>query len=209
MGLEDIAAMRAVHGSTVLYPCDANQTAHLVELMASQPGISYMRTTRQAMPVIYGPDETFAIGGSRVLRESADDALTIVAAGISVGEALAAADLLAQEGTAARVIDLYSVKPLDSDTLVAAARATGRVLTVEDHWPEGGLGEAVFAALAEAGVAVAGRQLAVSRMAGSATPEQQLAEQGLDADGIAGAARQLAQRPALKPPAVAVTGGVG
>lgn len=209
MGLEDMAAMRAVHGSTVLYPCDANQTAHLVELMASQPGISYMRTTRQAMPVIYGPDETFAIGGSRVLRESADDALTIVAAGISVGEALAAADLLAQEGTAARVIDLYSVKPLDSDTLVAAARATGRVLTVEDHWPEGGLGEAVFAALAEAGVAVAGRQLAVSRMAGSATPEQQLAEQGLDADGIAGAARQLAQRPALKPPAVAVTGGVG
>jgi transketolase len=209
MGLEDIAAMRAVHGSTVLYPCDANQTAHLVELMASQPGISYMRTTRQATPVMYEPDEKFTIGGSRVLRESADDALTIVAAGITVGEALAAADLLAQEGTAARVIDLYSVKPLDRETLLAAARATGRVLTVEDHWPEGGLGEAVFAALAEAGVAVAGRQLAVSRMAGSATPEQQLAQQGLDADGIAGAARHLAQRPAAEPPALAVTGGVG
>jgi transketolase len=209
MGLEDIAAMRAVHGSTVLYPSDANQTARLVELMAGLRGISYMRTTRQATPVIYGPDDEFSIGGSRVLRTSDTDALTIVAAGITVGEALGAADRLAHDGIAARVIDLYSVKPLDADTLVAAARATGRVLTVEDHWPEGGLGEAVFSTLAEAGVAVVGTQLAVRHMADSATPAQQLGEQGLDADGITDAARRLLGRTPAEPQALAVTGQAG
>jgi transketolase len=191
MGLEDIAQMRAIHGSTVLYPCDPNQTARLVALMADQRGISYMRTTRQAMPVIYGPDEEFTIGGSRVLRKSDDDALTIVAAGITLGEALAAADRLAEAGTRVRVIDLYSVKPLDAATLTEAAKATGRILVVEDHWPEGGIADAVFTALAEAAVPFAGQSLAVRDMPRSATPEQQLAEAGLDADAIVVAARKL------------------
>jgi transketolase len=196
MGLEDIAMMRAVHGSTVLYPCDANQTAKLLALMADNDGINYIRTTRQATPVIYGPDEEFSIGGSRVLREAEGAALTIVAAGITVGEALAAADALAEEGIAAEVIDLYSVKPLDSATLVDAARRTGRVITVEDHWPEGGIGEAVLTALEEAGVGVAATVLAVRHMPDSATPTEELAEAGIDADAISRAARELVARPA-------------
>ena len=192
MGLEDLASMRAIFGSTVVYPCDANQTARLLALLADQPGVTYMRTTRQATKVIYGPDEEFALGGSRVLRSSNEDALTIVAAGITVAEALAAADEpLAWMGIKARVIDLYSIKPLDLATLTAAARETGHVLTVEDHWPEGGLGEAVFGAIAQAGVGVAGELLAVRHMPGSATPEQELAEAGIDRAAIANAAKQL------------------
>jgi transketolase len=191
MGLEDLASMRAIFGSTVVYPCDANQTARLLALLADQPGLTYMRTTRQATAVMYGPDEEFPLGGSRVLRSSEKDALTIVAAGITVAEALAAAETLAGNGTAARVIDLYSVKPLDTATLTDAARATGHVLTVEDHWPEGGLGEAVFGALAEAGVGVAGELLAVRHMPGSATPEQELAEAGIDRAAIVAAGQRL------------------
>jgi transketolase len=191
MGLEDLAAMRAVFGSTVLYPSDANQTARLVALMADQPGISYMRTTRQATDVIYGPDEEFTIGGSRVVRQSDDDAITIIGAGITLFEALKAADTLATEGIAARVIDLYSVKPLDTQTVIEAAQATGLVLTVEDHWPEGGIGEAVFAALAEAGLNVTGKSLAVRYMPGSATPAEELADAGIDAAAIVDAARRL------------------
>ena len=194
MGLEDLAAMRAVHGSTVLYPSDANATAKLVALMADQQGISYMRTTRQATAVIYGPDEEFRIGGSRVVRESTDDALTIVGAGITLSEALTAADTLANEGINARVIDLYSVKPLDTETLIKAARETGRILTVEDHWPEGGIAEAVFSALAEAGVPFAAASLAVRNMPASATPEEELADAGIDAKAIADAARLLKER---------------
>src|SRR5687768_1044909 len=191
MGLEDLAAMRAVFGSTVLYPSDANQTARLVALMADQPGISYMRTTRQATEVIYGPDEEFAIGGSRVVRESEDDAITVIAAGITLFEALEAANTLNAEGINARVIDLYSVKPLDSETVIQAAEATGLVLTVEDHWPEGGIGEAVFATIAEAGLAVTGKSLAVRHMPGSATPDEELADAGIDARAIVAAAREL------------------
>jgi len=191
MGLEDLAEMRAIFGSTVLYPSDANQTAKLVALMADLEGISYLRSTRQATPVIYGPDEEFEVGGSRVVRQSDDDAITIVAAGITLFEALAAADALANEGTHARVIDLYSVKPLDVATLTAAAKSTGRVLTVEDHWPEGGLGEAVMATLAEAGITVAAKSLAVRHMPGSATPEEELADAGIDAAAITAAARTL------------------
>ena len=183
--------MRAVHGSTVLYPCDANQTAKLVALMADQPGISYIRTTRQATEVIYGPDEEFEIGGSRIVRQGDEDGVTIVGAGITLAESLKAAATLAESGIHARVIDLYSVKPLDTKTLLESARATGRVLTVEDHWPEGGIGEAVFATLAEAGVAVAGKSLAVRNMPQSATPEQELAEAGIDAAAIVDAVRQL------------------
>lgn len=192
MGLEDLAMFRAVHGSTVLYPCDANQTARLVDAMAGQDGISYLRTTRGTTPVIYGPDEEFGVGGSRVLRHGPDDRVTIVAAGITVHEALAAADRLAERDIAARVVDAYSVKPLDVATLRAAAADTGRVLTVEDHWPEGGLGDAVLDALAGTHPAPLARKLAVRSLPASASPAEQLHAAGIDADAIAAAAEELA-----------------
>jgi transketolase len=193
MGLEDLAMMRAVHGSTVLYPCDANQTARLVVAMADLSGISYMRTTRQATAVIYGPDEEFPIGGSRVLRRSDDDRVALIGAGITLPEALAAAERLAADGIAARVVDLYSVKPLDSATLIAAARECPAGLVVaEDHWPEGGLAEAIATTLAENGVAAKLVSLAVRIMPGSASPEEELAAAGIDADAIVEAGRRLA-----------------
>ena len=193
MGLEDIASLRAVHGSTVLYPSDANQAVRLIEKMADREGIVYMRTTREATPVIYEPSEDFAIGGSRVVRSSADDDVTIVGAGITLHEALKAADALAADGVNARVIDLYSVKPIDAETLVAAAEATGRVLTVEDHWPEGGLGEAVLDAFAANNAHPRVVKLAVRDMPGSGTPAELTAAAGIDADHIAEAARALAK----------------
>src|SRR6185503_15048849 len=147
---EDIASMRAVWGSTILYPSDANQTAQLVLAMADRPGIVFLRTTREKTRVIYGPDEAFPIGGSRLLRFSRADDVTLVGAGVTLHEAIRAADLLAASGITARVIDLYSIKPIDGDTLARAARDTGNLVTVEDHRSEGGLGEAVLAALADA-----------------------------------------------------------
>ena len=196
MALEDIASLRAVHGSTVLHPCDANQTAKLVAAMADLDGISYLRTLRPATPVLYGPDEEFAIGGSKVVRSSDADEVAIVAAGITVHEALKAADALAEEDVAARVIDLYSIKPLDVDTLRDAAEATGgRLVTVEDHWPEGGLGEAVAASLAGAEERPRVKVLAVSGMPHSGKPAELLAAAGIDADHIAQAARELVGAP--------------
>jgi transketolase len=192
MALDDLAAFRAVHGSTVLYPCDANQTAHLVAAMADRDGICYLRTNRGATPVIYGPDERFPIGGSRVLRSAPDDQVTIVTAGVTVPEALEAADRLAADGIAVRLIDLYSVKPVDTATLRAAARDTGRLLTVEDHWPEGGLGDAVVDALADGDPLPRMRKLAVRTMPASASWREQLHAAGLDAEAIAEAARELA-----------------
>ena len=193
MGLEDLAAFRAVHGSTVLYPCDANQTAALVAAMADCAGISYLRTTRGNTPVIYGPDEEFPVGGCKVVRSSGSDAVTVVAAGITLHEALSAADTLAGDGVAVRVIDLYSLKPVDAATLVDAARATGgRVVTVEDHWPEGGLGDAVVDALAPAGLTLRVERLAVQAMPTSGTPEELLAAAGIDAAHIVEACRRLA-----------------
>jgi transketolase len=192
MALEDIAALRAVHGSTVLHPCDANQTAKLVAAMADTDGISYVRTLRPATPVIYGPDEEFPIGGSRVLRSTDDDDVAIVGAGITVHEALKAADALVEEGINARVVDLYSLKPLDEDTLRAAAEATGgRLLTVEDHWPEGGVGDAVAGALADTDEPPRVVKLAVRNMPRSGKPEELLADAGIDAEHIAAAAREL------------------
>jgi transketolase len=192
MGLEDIAAFRAVHGSVVLHPCDANQTAKLVAALADVEGIAYLRTLRPATPVLYGPDEEFSIGGSRVPRSSADDDVAIVGAGITVHEALAAADLLAEEGIAARVLDLYSIKPLDRDTLLAASEATGgRIVTVEDHWAEGGLGEAVLAAFASADERPRVVSLAVRELPGSGKPAELLAAAGIDAEHIATAVRRL------------------
>ncbi|MEU7939749.1 transketolase [Microbispora bryophytorum] len=180
MGLEDLAAFRAVHGSTVLYPCDANQTARLVADMAAMEGVRYLRTTRGETPVIYGPGEEFPVGGCKILRTGGH--ATVVAAGVAVHEALAAADLLAEDGVCVTVIDAYSIKPLDSAELVEMARATGRVVTVEDHWPEGGLGDAVLSALADAPVPV--RKLGVSRMPGSATAQEQLEDAGIDRGAI-------------------------
>jgi transketolase len=191
MALEDIASFRSVWESTVLYPSDANQTAKLVAAMADTSGVVYIRTTRVPTPVIYGPDEAFTIGGSRVVRASTIDALTIVAAGITLHEAITAADALAVRGIATRVIDLYSIKPIDSAALATAARDTGRIVTVEDHRPEGGLGEAVLAALAAEHVSAQVTGLAVSNMPGSATPDEQLAIAGIDAGAIAAAAERL------------------
>jgi transketolase len=192
MALEDLAALRAVHGSTVLYPCDANQAARLTAAMADIAGISYLRASRGDTPVIYDTDEEFAVGGSKVLRSSPDDQVTLVAAGVTVHEALAAADLLAEDRVSARVIDAYSVKPIDAMTLRRAASETGRILTVEDHWPEGGLGDAVLDALAAgAGTLPLVRKLAVHDMPGSATPAEQLQLAGIDMASIAAGAAEL------------------
>lgn len=188
MGLEDLAALRAVHGSTVLYPSDANQTVQLVEQLGDRGGICYLRTSRGAVPTLYGPDERFPIGGSKVLREGSD--VTLVGAGVTLHEALRAADLLADEGLRARVIDLYSIKPIDVDTLRRAAVETGALVTAEDHWPEGGLGEAVLAALAHAGVQAPVRLLGVREMPGSGKPAELLRQAGIDAESIAEAARR-------------------
>jgi transketolase len=191
MGLEDLALFRAVHGSTVLYPCDANQAAHLTAAMADVDGISYLRTTRGNTPVIYGPAERFPIGGSRMLRCSSSDQVTIVGAGVTVHEALKAAEELASRDIAARVIDLYSVKPVDTATLHTAARDTGRIVSVEDHWPEGGLGDAVLDAFADGSAPPLFRKLAVRSMPASATPGEQLHAAGIDASAIVDAATSL------------------
>jgi transketolase len=192
MALEDLAAFRAVHGSTVLYPGDANQTAKLVEAMADLDGIVFLRTTRANTPVIYGPEDEFPVGGARVVRSSDEDEVTLVGAGITLHEALKAADALAEHGVSARVIDLYSVKPVDDETLRAAAEATGgRFVVAEDHWPEGGLGEAVLSAFADSEEHPRIVHLAVREMPGSGTPAELLAAAGIDADHIAAAARRL------------------
>jgi transketolase len=197
MGLEDIAALRAIHGSTVLYPCDANQTAKLVTAMADRDGIVYLRTTRANTRVLYEPDEEFPIGGSKVLRSSDDDDVAIVAAGITVHEALKAADALADDGIGVRVIDLYSVKPLDTETLRAAAEATGgRLVTVEDHWAEGGLGEAVLSVFADNDERPRVVVLAVRELPGSGKPAELMAAAGIDAAAIAEAARGLVRETA-------------
>ncbi|MEU4493237.1 transketolase [Streptomyces sp. NPDC023998] len=191
MGLEDLAMFRAVHGSTVLYPCDGNQTARLVEAMAELPNVSYLRTTRGDTPVVYGPDEEFPVGGSKVLRSGEQDRVTVVAAGVTVHEALAAAELLDGENIAVRVVDLYSVKPVDTQTLQQAGDETGCLLTVEDHRPEGGLGDAVAEAFSDGRPVPRLVRLGVRNMPASATPEEQLRVSGIDADSIAAAVRLL------------------
>jgi transketolase len=191
MALEDLAMMRAVHGSTVLYPSDGNSAAKLVAEMAGVGGISYIRTTREKTGVLYRPDEEFPIGGSKVLRSGSDDRATIVGAGVTVFEALKAADALAGDGVATRVIDAYSVKPVDGETLRTAMRETGLLVVVEDHWIEGGLGDAVLAALAEEGAVLSGKviKLAVKKMAGSGTPVELRDWAGISAPRIADAIR--------------------
>lgn len=196
MGLEDLAMMRAVYGSTVLYPCDPNQTAALVNAMADLPGVSYLRTTRAKTPVLYRPGESFPVGGGKVLRQSETDQVTVVAAGITVHESLKAYEQLQAGGIAIRVIDAYTVKPIDAATLRRAAAETGRKLVVvEDHWPEGGLGDAVLEAFAgEASGAPDVVRLAVRSMPGSATPAELMRAAGIDADAIVGAVKSLLGR---------------
>jgi transketolase len=195
MGLEDLASLRAVHGSTVLYPCDANQTAKLVAAMADLKGISYIRTTRGKTPVIYGPDEQFEVGGSRVVRSSDDDQVALIGAGITLHEAMKAADELARDGIKARVIDLYSLKPVDVATLLEAARVTGgRFVTVEDHWPEGGIGDAVLDALADSEQPPRVVKLAVREMPTSGKPEELLDAARISAPHIVQAAERLVGR---------------
>jgi transketolase len=193
MGLEDLAMMRTVHGSTVLYPSDATSTVALVAEMARTPGISYIRTTRGSYPVLYGAAETFPVGGSKTVRSSDRDDVTLVGAGVTLHECLKAADQLAGDGIHARVIDCYSVKPIDGTALAEAVSVTsGRVVIAEDHHPEGGLGSAVTESLLANGeVNLHVAHLAVRGMPGSGTGEELLAWAGVDSDHIATAARSL------------------
>jgi transketolase len=193
MALEDLAMLRAVQGSTVLYPSDATSTAALVQAMADRDGISYLRTTRGAYPVLYDATETFPIGGSKVLRATDEDQVTLIGAGVTLHACLTAAGQLKDEGISARVIDLYSVKPVDTDTLTAAANATGgRLVLVEDHHPEGGLGSAVLDALTGTGrIELAVAHLAVRELPGSGTSAELLDGAGISAEHVVAAARQL------------------
>jgi transketolase len=186
MALEDLAEFRAIHGSTVLYPSDGNQTVKLVRAMGELDGISFLRTTRADTEVIYGPDEEFPVGGSKTVRDGDD--VTIVAAGITLFEALEAAETLQDDGISARVIDCYSVKPIDAETLRGLRTP---IVTVEDHWPEGGLGEAVLSALADLEEPPRVTKLAVRDMPHSGKPDQLLNAAGIDAEHIAEAARRL------------------
>jgi transketolase len=193
MALEDLASLRAIIGSTVLYPCDPNQTAKLTRLMAETSGIVYMRTTRGAYPTIYGPNETFKIGGSKVVRESPKDRVTLIGAGVTLHSCLAAADTLAAKKIPARVIDLYSVKPVDVKTLREAVRVTkGKLVIVEDHYPEGGLGAAVMEALAPDGLPRIAH-LAVKGLPTSGKPDELMNAAGISAKQIVAAATKLLQ----------------
>jgi transketolase len=193
MALEDLAMMRAVQGSTVLYPSDATSTAALVHAMAERSGVSYMRTTRGAYPVLYDAGESFPVGGSKLLRSSPDDAVTLIGAGVTLHACLAAAEQLAGEGIRTRVIDLYSVEPIDTEALTTAVAVTqGRLVVAEDHHPAGGLGSAVADALLEAGPqTLRMTHLCVRDLPGSGTSAELLAAAGIDAEHIAAAARDL------------------
>jgi transketolase len=192
MGLEDLAMMRAVSGSTVLYPSCATAAVELTRQMASLDGISYLRTTRGKTPVLYGSDEAFPIGGSKVLRRSAEDAVAILAAGITLHEALAAHEALQREGIAARVVDLYSVKPVDASTVEACAQECARgLVVVEDHWPQGGMGDAVCEVFQGRRSPPTITRLAVKGTPGSGTPAQLLDVAGISARHIADAVRRL------------------
>ena len=183
MALEDLAMFSAQPDITVLYPCDAVSTEKLIMLMAYHPGPAYMRTSRPKTPVIYSNDETFVVGGLKVLRESPADVATVIGAGVTVYEALKAYDQLRAAGRSIRVIDLYSVSPVDGAALVAAGRATGgHVITVEDHYAAGGIGDAVAMAVAGAGLTV--RRLAVREIPRSGKPDELLDRFGISARHI-------------------------
>ena len=188
MALEDLAMMRAQPNITVFYPCDAVSTERLVALMAATPGPAYMRTSRPKTPVVYGPDETFTVGGLKVLRSSGADVATVIGAGITVFEALAAYDQLKAAGVSIRVVDLYSVQPVDAAALIACAKETGgRLITVEDHYAAGGIGDAVASAVAPAGFTVT--RLAVREIPRSGKPEELVDRYGISARHIVQAVR--------------------
>jgi transketolase len=190
MALEDLAMMRAIIGSVVLYPSDAVCAEKLVEQMALHKGISYLRTSRPKTPIIYGNDEAFPIGGAKIQRQAAGDKITVIGAGVTLFEALKAADALAKENIGITVIDAYSIKPLGKDVMLAAAKKTGNlVLTVEDHYPEGGLGDAVAGELSGEGVRV--HKLAIMELPHSGKPDELLAKYGIDAAGIVKAVKGL------------------
>jgi transketolase len=183
MGLEDIAMFRTILGSAVLYPSDAVATEKLVETAAGYEGIAYLRLTRSKTPVLYEQTEEFPIGGSKTVRESDNDAVTIITAGYTLHEAISACDTLAEKGVYVRVIDLYSIKPIDKQTLEKALSDTGNIMIVEDHYVEGGIGDAVFAALQ--GRPAHFHHLAVRERPGSGPPQEILNHHGLTADVIA------------------------
>lgn len=189
MALEDLAMFRAVPGCAVLYPCDAVSAEKLVAEAAAHKGMAYIRTSRPKTPVIYEATDSFPVGGSKVLRESANDTVTIVTAGVTVFEALGAADAVAADGITVRVIDLYSVKPVDADTLLAAGRATGLIVTVEDHYAAGGIGDAVCEAVAPHGIRV--ERVAVPGVPRSGTPEELMDVNGLSARALTATIRRL------------------
>ncbi|MBE9049780.1 transketolase [Nostocales cyanobacterium LEGE 11386] len=203
MALEDLAAFRAVWSSTILYPSDANQTAKLVAQMSDRDGIVYLRTTREKTPVIYGANEEFSIGGSKIIRSSDRDQATVIGAGITLHEALKAYDRLRNEGIMVRVIDAYCVKPIDGQTIQQAARDTkGNLVVVEDHWIEGGLGAAVLDVFAGTsntpiydGPQLRLIKLAVRDMPGSGTPEELLHAAKIDADAIVEAVKSQVRQP--------------
>ncbi len=192
MGLEDIAMFRTLLDSVVLYPSDAVSTDKLVELMAGHKGLAYIRTTRKDTPILYRNDEYFKIGGSKILKSSRNDVATVVAAGITLHEALKAYEELKKEGLAIRVIDLYSIKPIDTETLRQAADDTGALITVEDHFAAGGLGEAVQSALAEQPVPV--YSLCVRKMPKSGKPNELLELEGISAKAIKAKVKEIAKR---------------
>ncbi len=203
MALEDLAMMRAIHGSTVLYPSDPISTAKLVEKMYGVEGVSYMRTTREKTRVLYKEDDVFELGGSKTLRTSADDMVTLIGAGITLHECLKAYDELKSQGIAVRVIDLYSIKPIDAKTLSTAARETGTLIVVEDHWPEGGMGDAVLDVFAPKGPPARGSKIvaldklpkvvkiAVRDMPGSGSPEELMDAAGITANHIVATVKSL------------------
>jgi transketolase len=194
MALEDLAALRAVHGSTVLYPSDPNAAAKLTAAMADREGIVFMRTTRGAYPVLYGPDEAFPVGGAKVVRSSDQDQVAMIGAGVTLHECLKAADELAGQGISARVIDLYSVKPVDADTLREASLVTGgRLLVAEDHYPEGGLGAAVLEALAADESPPRLAHCAVRGLPTSGTAQELMDAAGISARHLVAAAKQLTE----------------
>jgi transketolase len=188
MALEDLAMMRAQPNMTVLYPCDATSTERLLELMAYSRGPAYMRTSRPKTPVIYAADEQFAIGGLKILRESPADVATVIGAGVTVFEALKAYEQLQKTGVSIRIIDLYSLQPIDADSLLRCARETKRIITVEDHYAGGGLGDAVASSIEQSGVTV--ERLCVRGIPRSGTPEQLLDRYGISSRHIVAAVTQ-------------------
>ena len=188
MGLEDIALFRTLPDSIILYPCDAVSAYRCVELMANHhSSISYLRTTRADTPVIYDNNTIFKIGGCHILKQSAQDAVTIISAGITLFEALKAHEKLSAENIFTTIIDCYSIKPLPIQEIIQAASKTNhRIVIVEDHYPAGGLGEAIISALAEHAPAKPWniKHLAVNKLPMSGKPEELLGYEDIDADAI-------------------------